>query len=128
MWNSGVIGLHSRDLEKMDDALHLLDQLIARAPSVHTVEQFAISQALAGMDLRETGDIVFHYWPQRIRSSFRAIISDALADTEQMPTLERAKVIFALRPKASPKRRLVLGMKRLMQLLNLPVVGVRASG
>lgn len=128
MWNSGVIGLHSSDATRIEESLHLLDQLMPCASSAHTIEQFAVSCILKDMDLKETSDIVFHYWPLRIRNSFRTILGNIITDFETLPLSERAVVTYAKRPQTAPKRQVILWMKRLFQVLHIPVRGVRASG
>lgn len=128
MWNSGVIGLHADDAAQIDEALNFLDQLSPCAPAVHTVEQFAVTQALTPMGIQESADIVFHYWPDRVRKPFQQLVPGIVSETKALPLAERAEAIFRQRPKASMQRRCIMLVKRTMQLLGLPVPGVRASG
>lgn len=128
MWNSGVIGLHADDAIMIDQALNYLDQLDPCAALVHTVEQFAVTQAFTPMGIQETGDVVFHYWPDRVRKPFQHRVRSIVSSTENLPLADRTAATFIQRPQASLQRRCIMAVKRAMQLLGLPVRGVRASG
>lgn len=128
MWNSGVIGVHSDDAARLDDALVLLDQLWAVIRSVHTVEQFAVGCFLERLDLQATDDVVFHYWPLPLRDPFRKLLPDILRAGLQLPVAERAAFSYAARPRPSAGMRLKMAIKRCLQRAGWPLRGPRASG
>jgi hypothetical protein len=71
MFNSGVIGVHASDASLLDEVLHLTDQIYlhARFP---TIEQLAFSVCLQhATRVRESHDVIRHYWPPALRSPFR---------------------------------------------------------
>ena len=111
MWNSGVIGVDSADTEKVKDALRLIDDVWAHEQSVHTLEQFALGHILAEGKLRETDDLVFHYWHARQRTPFLERLPDIIERARQMPLAEAAEWSWRQRPIEPPTRR-AAGMLR----------------
>ena len=109
MWNSGVVGMHAGDVSLVDDALAVLDDLLAMDGNAHTVEQVALSFVLANQArrLRPTNDIVFHYWWDGLRRPFTSdVLIGALERTEQLPPRVRATELHPLRPRLRVAARL----------------------
>lgn len=128
MWNSGVIGIHSADAACVDSALHMLDQLGEVAAGAHYIEQYAVGQSLERLELRETADIVFHYWPSHLRAPFKKRIFDVLAQGEGQPLPERAQLAYAHRPRATLVSAIKMQAKAILHHAGLPSGGPRASG
>lgn len=132
MWNSGVVGVHSDDITLMYEALHLIDQMWAALKSlgieaeighpVHHVEQFATGVALSPNHLSETGDVVFHYWPENLRMPFRTLLPDLLNNHRTDPS-----TLYAHRPRADLRRRLKQTTRTVLRRMGLRAPGMRAS-
>jgi hypothetical protein len=69
MFNSGLIGMSPGHEPILEDALAMIDALIGRAKKFHTIEQFAISEAvrLRQIPIAEVRDTFLHYWQGRRR-------------------------------------------------------------
>lgn len=105
MWNSGVVGIDAADAGKAHAALRLIDDVWAHEQRVHTLEQFALGHVLDDGGLRESGDVVFHYWHARQRAPFLARLPDIIARARQMPLAEAAEWSWRQRPVERPLRR-----------------------
>jgi hypothetical protein len=106
MWNSGVIGIDHADTNKAREALRLIDDVWAHEQRVHTLEQFALGHVLGAQgELRETGDLVFHYWHARQRAPFLARLPGVIARARTMPLAEAAEWSWRQRPVEAPLRR-----------------------
>lgn len=76
MWNSGVIGLEKTSLPWVKEALHVTDQL-CQSVSLRTIEQFALGAVLSqSTRLRETDELVFHYYEDAMRFPFQSRIQE----------------------------------------------------
>ena len=127
MWNSGVIGVHPADRHVLDEAIHLTDELCSRS-KLHTLEQFALGVSLGRhTSLRETGDIVFHYWEGSFRVPFRQRLTQILDRYASLPLSERARLSYADRPRSSIRRRCRALYNRLLQSAGLLPPIVRSS-
>lgn len=105
MWNSGVIGVDVADADRVRAALRLIDAVWAHEQRVHTLEQFALGHLLADGELRESDDLVFHYWHARQRAPFLARLPAIIARAREMPLDEAAKWSWQQRPVERPVRR-----------------------
>ena len=136
MWNSGVIGLDGRDARLMHEVLHLIDQMWiamkrlkveARCDChVHHIEQFATGIVLQSILLKETNDVVFHYWLRSLRDPFRACLPELLKYYRGISDAEDARLRSA-RPKGSASQQAKQRLRRLGRLIGLRVPGLRAS-
>jgi hypothetical protein len=127
MWNSGVIGVHPADRHVLDEAIHLTDQLCSRS-KLHTLEQFALGVSLGRQtSLRETGDVVFHYWEGSFRIPFRQRLPQVLERYASLPLSERARLSYADRPRSSIRRRCRSAYNRLLRSAGLLPPIVRSS-
>lgn len=62
MNNSGVIGVNSKDIGLIEEALKLMLSLYKIHP-VFNIEQFAVTQALLkGTRVSTVADVIYHYW------------------------------------------------------------------
>jgi len=127
MWNSGVVGIHSSDRRLLDAALSLTDQFCLRS-RLHTLEQFALGLVLdRHATLRETGDVVFHYWDRSFRDPFQRKLPGLLSRHGSLPLGERARLSYAERPRSSFRRRCRNGYSRMLRHLGLLPPVVRSS-
>lgn len=79
MWNSGVIGISSENLNALDLCLKLNDQMIETGVVRRVIEQFAFSIALStGNELKSSDHIVGHYWGNK--EQWNLIISNFLKE------------------------------------------------
>ncbi len=135
MWNSGVVGVHSKDVGLMRETLHLIDQMWARLKihdlerehKVHHIEQFATGLMLGKNRLSSCRDVVFHYWPDNLRAPFRRILPDLLAESAGKPLGLRAQGAYARRPQADAMRKVKQGLRTGLRSLGVDVPGVSAS-
>lgn len=62
MWNSGVIGVHPKQVELLEDALYFCDQVYQETKVFHA-EQFALGQVLSScLHMHDASAVVEHYW------------------------------------------------------------------
>jgi hypothetical protein len=131
MWNSGVLGLHSSDARLMDETLNLIDQMwvtVKDAPSVpHHVEQFASGYFLGRTRVSESHRLVYHYWPEYMRNTFRRKLPDLLAATASLPLHERSRSLFAARPRANAYRKILVGTRTALRSIGLRAPGMRTN-
>jgi hypothetical protein len=131
MWNSGVLGIDSRDARLMDETLNLIDQmwpLVKNAPvAIHHVEQFATGYFFGTSQISESHDIVYHYWPESVRLPFRKRLPALLAIAADASPAERGKLIFCERPRTDYLWKLKIGMRTGLRRLGLRVPGIRCS-
>jgi hypothetical protein len=127
MWNSGVIGVHPADRHVLDEAIHLTDELCSRS-KLHTLEQFALGVSLGRhTSLRESGEVVFHYWEGSFRVPFRQRLPQILDRYASLPLSERARLSYADRPRSSIRRRCRTLYNRLLRCAGLLPPIVRSS-
>lgn len=127
MWNSGVIGVSSKDRALIQGALHLMDEIWQRERRVHTIEQFAIGHMLIHNNLTEADDVVFHYWQDVFRVPFLAGLPDLLERARAMPLVEAARWSYQFRPVASRKAKVMAYLKTAMHRIGMDRRGVRVS-
>lgn len=112
MWNSGIIGIHSDNLDKVDESLKLIDDLWIYERGVHTLEQFAFGHVFDKYGrIYRTDDIVFHYWHKRQRLPFIAKLPYLIETAKSMPLADAADWVYSYRP-VEPMRRKVSGTVR----------------
>lgn len=99
MWNSGVIGLEGSSLQWVDEALHVTDQL-CQAVSLRTIEQFALGAVLSRTTkLRESDDIVYHYYEGAQRFPFQENIRTVTGDKSSQSAEEFYRLLYPHRPR-----------------------------
>ncbi len=100
VWNSGVIGMDAGDVQAVDEALHLIDQIWAGHRGNKTVEQVAMSHQLVERTVVQgASDVVYHYWPDQVRRPFHPVLLRELERTRGLPPAERAEVLHRIRPR-----------------------------
>ncbi len=129
MWNSGVIGAHSTNVNLLKEALNLIDQMSShnRAPSVHHIEQFAVGHFLNRTNLRSCSDVVYHYWYEYLKIPFRNKLPTLLSSVVERPIQERAELVWNSKPRADARRRVAMATRIALRSLGFRVRGWRAS-
>ena len=138
MWNTGVVGVDSHDIDKMHEALALSDEIWANADpngpygkKIHHAEQFATGYAFRNCFLNESYDTVYHYWPSHAKATFGM----ALANLVQSGLVDQSDAnlqkIFAKRYRerglAAARDRTKMQVRTVALRLAMPVAGVRRS-
>ena len=119
MWNTGVIGLHCDDANLLDNVIHLTDQFCSNS-DLHILEQFAFSYLLqTKTQLRESSDLVFHYWPPYLHKPFQKVLPGLLQQAEKLESAEKTRWLYAGRPRPTLARRGKVILKRLGQWCGL---------
>jgi len=119
MWNAGVLGLHPDDASLLDDVIHLTDQFCSKS-DLHILEQFAFSFLLqTRTQLREASDLVFHYWPPYLHTPFRNVLPGLLQQAEDLEGIQKARYLYAGRPRPTLARRGKVILKRIGQWCGL---------
>ena len=126
MWNSGVVGIHSADIDLMREVLDVTDQMW-RQVKVHHIEQFLAGYFLARNKLSKCPDIVFHYWPGYMRKPFRKKLPDLLAQDAKLPLAARAKRAYESRPRPPVLRAIEARVRRTLRYFGVPVPGMIKS-
>lgn len=112
MWNSGVIGIHSDNFDKIELSLKLIDDLWLYEQSVHTLEQFALGHVFNKYGkISRTDDIVFHYWHKRQRLPFVSQLPLLISKVKDMPLVDAVDWAYSHRP-IEPVHRKVAGVLR----------------
>jgi hypothetical protein len=102
MWNAGVIGLHPSDWSVLDEVLDLTDQFCARS-NFDILEQLAFSYVLSQRTrLKESYDVVFHYWVPFLREPFRQKLPEIMRQCANLPLSDRVARCYAQRPRLPP--------------------------
>jgi len=128
MWNSGVVGLDPSDEGLTGRVVTLADAIHRRSPSLLS-EQIAFTAVLkASARLRETNEIVYHYWPADLRKPFRQGLASLLAGFQKADLAELSERLYASRPRAKLKRRVKARAKTILFKAGWNSVGVRSSG
>jgi len=85
MYNAGVIGLHRDDRKVVSLALELCDAILDSGKRRHTMEQFAVSEAMRISNLKvlEAHSVIKHYLQHKYY--LRAKIRTRLQETGQSP-------------------------------------------
>ena len=124
MWNSGVVGLHRSDVALTGRTLHLMDQLTAHDfhRHSHASEQLAFGMCLERhTTVRECFDVVVHYWPAKMRQSFR----HQMAHVNQNPVHTRYDLLWPHRPSFSVIDRAKMRVKRAGRRMGVELNGRR---
>ncbi len=95
MWNAGMLGLHSRDADLLDEVCQFTDTVYQRYPK-HVVEQFAFSYFLQQRGpLLTAHNYFYHYWNLKelrpVLASFFSYFSD-----KEWPELARLSQLIQL--------------------------------
>jgi hypothetical protein len=101
MFNAGVIGIHEADIALLDEVRHLTDQIY---PHVRkgTIEQFAFSACFQlCTELRQSYDVVCHYWPRPYRALFSEELERVLRDPSISSQEERFRRLLPHQPRPS---------------------------
>ncbi len=128
-WNSGVIGVRHLDRAFVRDAIDVLDYILDRDgdEDVHTVEQIALSVALAQWRIAKASDVVFHYWPQEIKHIYSDIAQAYCAEAAANPGGDRRKWFDALRTRLPLRYRLKGRLKAAVHSLGFNRSSFRTS-
>ncbi len=98
MFNAGIIGLHESDISLLDEVVHLTDQVYPHL-RIPTIEQFAFSVCFQHYTkLRQSYDVVHHYWPPARRALFREQLSRVLHDCSIPSYEEQLRELLPHRP------------------------------
>ena len=98
MFNAGVIGLHESDISLLDEVIHLTDQIYPDV-RIPTIEQFAFSVCFHRYTkLRQSYDIIHHYWSPARRALFREQLSRVLHEPSISSYEERFRQLLPNRP------------------------------
>jgi hypothetical protein len=101
MFNAGVLGLHEADISLLDEVVHLTDQIYPHV-RIHTIEQFAFSACFRHCTkLRQSYDIVHHYWPAPGRELFGQELRRVLHDPSISSEEERFRRLLPHQPRQS---------------------------
>lgn len=112
MWNSGVIGIHSNDIEKMEVSLKLIDDIWIYERSLHTLEQFALGHVFQKYgSIAQTDDLVFHYWSKRQRLPLIKKLPSIILKAKTMPLADAVNWAYFYRP-TEPMHRKIFGILR----------------
>lgn len=100
MWNSGVVGISSKQKEIISDALEFTDRYYKENPSWH-VEQFSLSILLQRtFKLKIASDYIFHYWHSKeLAKKFIDEIGKVIQENKSIKTfneLQRNIKIFVI--------------------------------
>jgi hypothetical protein len=103
MFNSGVIGMDEADISLLDEVIYLADQIYPYV-KMRTVEQFAFGACFSQYTkLRESYDIIYHYWPMPRRAVFQEQLRRVLHDPSIVSNEERYHQLLPHRPSQSQK-------------------------
>jgi hypothetical protein len=118
MFNSGVIGIDEANISLLDEVIHLADQIYPRV-RIRTVEQFALGVCFRQFTtLRESYDIVYHYWPVPCRVPFQEQLRRVLHDRCIASDEERYRQLLRHRP-AGIQKILNRGSETLMDRVHI---------
>ncbi len=128
MFNAGVIGLHEADISLLDEVLHLTDQIYPHV-RIHTIEQFAFSACFHQCTrLRQSYDVVHHYWPPPGRALFGEELHRVLRDSSISSREERFRRLLPHQPRqginhnrhfVTMRRRMHLAIRRAAQRIGV---------
>src|SRR5215831_2779715 len=128
IFNAGVIGLHEADISLLDEVLHLTDQIYPHV-RIHTIEQFAFSGCFQQCTkLRQSYDVVHHYWPPPGRALFSEELHRVLRDPSISSQEERFRRLLPHQPRQSishnrhfvtMRRRMYLRVRRMAQRIGV---------
>ncbi len=119
MWNAGVIGLHPQQQPLLQEVLQLTD-LLCRHSSLHILEQLAFSWVLCQrINLQESADVVFHYWPPYLHKPFRNRLPAIMAHAARLPAAQQVPFLYSQRPRPGLARRGKVLCKRLLEAVGL---------
>src|SRR5262249_45441788 len=101
MFNAGVVGLHEADISLLDEVVYLTDQIYPHV-RIHSVEPFPVSPCFdLRTKLRQSYDIVHHYWPPPGRALFGAELHRILHDPSISSQDERFRRLLPRQPRQS---------------------------
>jgi hypothetical protein len=127
IWNSGVIGIDPVDEPLLDDVVRLTDAIHERSPSNQS-EQIAFAVLLQeSTSLRETDEVVYHYWPAHLREPFHELLAKLLSEFPNGDLNELSARLYPLRPRASLYKSAKARVKTLLFKAGWTGVGMRSS-
>lgn len=126
MWNSGVIGINTADIELLEQALPVIDE-IWRNCKANPIEQFVTGHFLSRVDLSACRPIVFHYWAHELRNSFRNRLVDLVKPLVGESILEQAERIYASRPIMATKGKAKEIFRESLRFVGIPTSGALKS-
>lgn len=115
-WNAGVVGLHEDDASLCREVAHLTDQLLAHGfdEHSHTAEQVGFTVCLTERTkkVRESHDVLMHYWRDDLRDPFAPLLEEAWTDPSATPEQSFHR-LWPNRPRERPMKRAKTAVKRL---------------
>jgi hypothetical protein len=128
VWNSGVVGMDPADEHLLELVLTLTDAIHQRSPKWWWGEQVGFARVLEGTThLREADDIVYHYWPEHMRTQFEGVLLKRLTGPLKGNLKELSDSLYPLRPRAGLTDRMKVRLKRLLFKAGWTGVGLRSS-
>lgn len=128
MWNSGVMGIHAENFGLLEKAIRIADQIHALDPTLETVEQFSLGQALRTRTRVKFADSeVFHFWSRDLREPFSARLPDDIQGLREMDLEQRAASAYALRPRYRGGAWVTMRLKKSAWALGIVTGSVRSS-
>ena len=128
MFNAGVVGLHEADISLLDEVAYLTDRIYPYV-RIHTIEQFAFSACFHQCTkLRQSYDVVHHYWPPPGRGLFGVELHRVLGDPSISSEEERFRRLLPHQPRQSishnrhfvtMRRRMHLAIRRVAQRIGV---------
>lgn len=94
MWNAGVLGFQSSDIDLLDRVLELSDNLHSAYPK-HVMEQLAFSVVFQVRKRRDCEEVIFHYWDFK---EYRAVLSTFFSENEGLPYSDWAHKLAGILP------------------------------
>jgi hypothetical protein len=127
IWNSGVVGIDPVDEPLLNDTVRLTDAIHERSPSNQS-EQISFAVLLQeSTRLRETDEIVYHYWPAHLREPFHELLAKLFSQFPNGDLNELSERLYVLRPRATLNKRAKARLKTLLFKAGWTSVGMRSS-
>src|SRR5262249_19483372 len=128
MFNAGVVGLHEADISLLDEVAYLTDRIYPHV-RIHSIEQFAFSACFHQCTkLRQSYDVVHHYWPPPSRGLFGVGLHRVLRDPSISSGEERFRRLLPHQPRQSInhnrhcvtiRQRMYLAVRRMAQRIGV---------
>ena len=102
MWNAGVLGFRSTDVDKLHEALDMTDKIYSEFPK-HIVEQLAFSIVFSRDDTRTllaAENHIFHYWNfKEFRMVLRELFAQKRTEADVVSRLDHINPERLIQPK-----------------------------
>lgn len=128
MWNSGVVGIHVENFGLLQKAIDIGDQIHALDPTLFSVEQFSLGQALrTGAGVGFADSEVFHFWVRDIRDPFSLTIDQEVERLRGLELEQRAASAYTIRPRYTGRAWLKMRLKKSAWTVGINTPSVRTS-